>query len=69
VNSTKHDVIADNTRERTIRKMLMKKCSHYYQFEELMRNSLTINSSFIMKSTRLDIESFIQSERMKNTEN
>jgi mannitol-specific phosphotransferase system IIBC component len=30
------------------------KCSYYYEFEKLLKNSLIITSSFVMKSTRFD---------------
>ncbi len=56
VDITKHDVVANNTREATIKEMIIKKCSHYYEFEEIMRDMSIINSSFVMKFIRPDRE-------------
>jgi hypothetical protein len=37
-----------------IKNVFIKKCSYYYEFEKLLRNSLIITSSIVMKSTRFD---------------
>ncbi len=55
VDSTKHDVVADNTRKMTIKEVLIKKCSFYYEFEEMMSDLSIITLSFIMKFTQFDI--------------
>jgi hypothetical protein len=54
VDSTKHDVIINNSREIIIREVLIKKCSFYYEFDSLLRNSFIVNFLFVMKSTRSD---------------
>jgi hypothetical protein len=56
VDITKHDVVAKNTREATIKKMIIKKCSHYYEFEEIMKNMSIIISFFVMKFIKSDKE-------------
>jgi hypothetical protein len=49
-------VIAFNTQEVIIRKIILKKCFFYYEFDELLRNSLIVNSSFVSKSIRSDVD-------------
>ncbi len=55
VDLTKHDVVVDNTRKITIREVLIKKCSFYYEFEEIMHDLSTITLSFVMKFTQFDV--------------
>jgi hypothetical protein len=72
MNFTKHDVTTNNTREITIKKVIIKKCSFFYEFEEILEDSLIITSSFIMKSRRsnhFNIEYRKVRENTKNTSN
>jgi hypothetical protein len=55
VNSIKHDVVAKNIRGQIIKEMLLKKCFFYYEFEEIMRDSLIVTSFYVMKSIRSDL--------------
>jgi hypothetical protein len=61
VNISKHDVIVENIREITIREVLIKKCSFYYEFEKIMRDISIITSSYVMK--------FIQSNLIQINDN
>jgi hypothetical protein len=54
IDITKHNVIAKNAREATIKKMIIKKCSHYYEFEKIMKNMSIIIFSFVMKFIKSD---------------
>jgi hypothetical protein len=38
----------------TIKKVIIKKCSFYYEFEDILEDSLIVTSSFTMKSRRSD---------------
>jgi hypothetical protein len=49
-----------------IRDVLHKKCSYYYEFEDLLENSSIITSSFVLKSTRLVLD---EEEDAKNSKN
>jgi hypothetical protein len=55
VDTSKHDVIVENIREITIRKVLIKKCSFYYEFEEIMRDIPIITSSYVMEFTQSNL--------------
>lgn len=65
INSIKHDVVVDNIREMIIREVLIKKCSFYYEFEEIMNDLSTITSSFVMKFTQFDVSESQKASRMK----
>jgi hypothetical protein len=52
-----------NTKEQSIKKVILKKCFFYYEFENLMKELFTITSSFIMKFIRHD--SFIRYDSLK----
>ncbi len=67
VDSIKHDVVANNTKEMIIKEVLIKKCSFYYQFEKMMSDLSIIIFSFIMKFTQSDI--FENVTRMKEDSN
>ncbi len=66
VNVIKHDVVIENSRDMIIRDVLHKKCSYYYEFEDLLENSSIITSSFVLKSTRLVLD---EEEDAKNSKN
>ncbi len=52
-----------------VKNVLLKKCSYYYEFEKLLRDSSIITSSFVLKSTRYDSEdSKISREEEKDKE-
>lgn len=44
--------------------MIIKKCFFYYEFDEILKKSLIVNSSFVMKFTRSD---FSQMRKIKET--
>jgi hypothetical protein len=46
--------------------VLLKKCSYYYEFEDLLEDSSIITSSFVLESTRLV---FDEEEDAKNSKN
>jgi hypothetical protein len=49
-----------------IRNVFLKKCSYYYEFEDFLKDSLIINSLFVLKLTRLV---FDEEEDAKNSKN
>jgi hypothetical protein len=53
IDVIKHDVVIENFRNMIIRDVLLKKCSYYYEFEDLLKDSSIITSSFVLESTRL----------------
>jgi hypothetical protein len=55
VNTSKHNVIVENIREITIKKVLIKKCSFYYEFEKIMRDISIITSLYVMKFTQSNL--------------
>jgi hypothetical protein len=61
-------LIADNTRDVIIKKVILKKCSYYYEFEEIMRDSSTIAFSFVMKFIQSNISQTVTKEDTKETE-
>ncbi len=66
VNVIKHDVVIENSRDMIITDVLLKKCSYYYEFEDLLEDSSIITSSFVLESTRLV---FDEEEDAKNSKN
>jgi hypothetical protein len=42
-----------------IKQMLIKKCSFYYEFDDLLRDSSTINSLFVLKSIKSNSSQFL----------
>ncbi len=65
VNVTKHNVVVENSRDMIIKDVLLKKCSYYYEFEELLEDSSIITSSFTLEFTR----SVLDEEDAKNSKN
>jgi hypothetical protein len=55
MNFIKHDVVTNNIREQTIREMLIKKRSFYYEFDEIMKDSSIINSLYLMNFIRSNL--------------
>jgi hypothetical protein len=49
-----------------IRDVLLKKCSYYYEFEDLLKDSSIITSSFVLESIRLVLD---EEEDAKNSKN
>jgi hypothetical protein len=49
-------VIASNTQEVIIKEIILKKCFFYYEYDELLRDSLIVNSFFVSKSIRSDVD-------------
>ncbi len=66
VNVIKHNVVIENFRDMIIRNVFLKKCSYYYEFEDFLKDSLIINSLFVLKLTRLV---FDEEEDAKNSKN
>jgi hypothetical protein len=62
-------LITDNTRNVIIKKVILKKCSYYYEFEEIMRDSSTIALSFVIKFTQSNISQTVTKEDIKEIEN
>ncbi len=52
VNIIKQNVVTNNIREQIIKEIILKKCSYYYELENIMNDLSIISSSFIMKSIR-----------------
>jgi hypothetical protein len=52
VNSTKHDIIADNSGDLIIKEMLIKKCSWYYEFKNVLEDISIIISSCVIEFIR-----------------
>jgi hypothetical protein len=48
-----------------IKDVLVRKCSYYYEFEKLLKDSSIISSSFFMKSTRSNLQKHITTIEMK----
>jgi hypothetical protein len=65
VNFTKHDVIALNTQKVIIREIILKKRSFYYEFDELLKDSLITQSFFVSKFTKSDVD--LLDSSMKDT--
>ncbi len=56
----------ENSRDMIIRDVLLKKCSYYYEFEDLLKDSSIITSSFVLESIRLVLD---EEEDAKNSKN
>ncbi len=69
IDSIKHDVVVDNIKEMIIREVLIKKCSFYYEFEEIMSDLSIITRSFVMKFIQFDVFEFQEASRMKEDSN
>jgi hypothetical protein len=76
MNFTKHEMIANNTRDLIIREIILKKCSFYYEFEALMREFLIVTLFYIkesLKSDTFEFNSLIAKretrEKIENTKN
>lgn len=61
-----HDQVGDNTYGKTIREVLLLKCSFYYDFEEIKRDSPTINLSFLMESGHPHREAEVREESLSD---
>ncbi len=66
VDVIKHDVVIENSRDMIIKDVLLKKCSYYYEFEDLLEDSSIITPSFVLESTRLVPD---EEEDVKNSKN
>jgi hypothetical protein len=54
VNSTKHNE-EGGAKENTIKKFLVKKCPHYYEFDEVMNDSSIVAPPYLIEFTRPDV--------------
>jgi hypothetical protein len=61
--------MTDNTRNVIIKKVILKKCSYYYELKEIFRDSSTIAFSFVMKFTQSNISQTVTKENTKETKN
>ena len=50
LDTSNHDQIGDNTCGKTIREVLLLKCSFFYNFEEIMGDSPIITPPYLMES-------------------
>jgi phosphoribosylformylglycinamidine (FGAM) synthase PurS component len=62
-----HNVVARNTQDQTIREIMIKKCSHYYKFDEILKKSLIVNSLYVIKFIRLNSQIKNVKENTKET--
>jgi hypothetical protein len=58
--------VIENSRDMIIKDVLLKKCSYYYEFEDLLEDSSIITPSFVLESTRLVPD---EEEDVKNSKN